>query len=787
MRRRELLRSLGVVGTALALGCEPQPATRTPAPDASAAAASPGRLPASGPRFNVKDHGATGDGSSDDAAAIAKAIAAAIAAGPGATVFFPQGRYLLRSTQRAQIKTPYPAVAGLSDLWAQRDAHVLVQGARGLTLLGDPGAVLVMTSYPAAGVLLERCADVTLRQFAIDWDPLPFTQGTIVALDPSAGTLDLRTDANFPLPTEERFRVATQAFGSVRGPRSPDVVKATAGFSGDVSLLSMAGITRVGPDLFRLPVVAAHLRGIASGDRFVLPARTNGNGWAIGHFFTERCTLDRVTVHSSPTVAFMAQHNEALTFRECVIEPLPGSGRLLSTNADGIHCKYDRRGPLVERCRFSGMHDDGFTFHSIGLRVLQAESANVLIVERNEFFRAGDEIAVIGQTTGVTRGTATIREAGLVRWRDRLAVRLVSERPVSGVVGFEALGETMLPANPESRTPLERRPDLVADLATLGSGFVVRDSVFARFRGGGRVYASDGKVEGNRFEQLSLHPIQLGMELFWPEVYHANRVSISNNTFVGNVGRANVRIQDLLGNFRPARTLGNREITIAQNRFEGYGPDGAIFVGNADGVSITGNTFAGAADQPAVTLGLARNIGVEATGSAPTVLVLGAETERASVRVTGPVSAAQRASAGFSGTQGLAQWRYRAWDGTRYTELAYDAGRELWLGAAPLYVARDRQHPGNAADSVRSWTADGDATVRIIGQVRRLDAGGDGVRAEIVHRNETIWTAEIAAGDATGVPHDVSRRVAKGDDIHFRVARRGNANFDATSWDPLIV
>lgn len=782
MRRRELLRSVGVVSAALAFGCEPQQATRTPAPDAPSTAGP--ATAASGPRFNVKDHGATGDGSGDDAGAVAKAMVAAIAAGPGATVFFPRGRYLLRSTQRARIKTPYPAAPGIPDGYAQPDAHVLVQAARGLTLLGEPGAMLVMTSHKATGVLLERCVDVTLRQLAIDYDPLPFTQGTIVAVDPAGGTLDLRIDANYPDPTKEPFRSSTVGDGSVRDARTPEVLKFAAGDRGKVGLTSMAAITTLAADTVRLPVVAARQRGIVVGDRFVLPARSTGNGSAVLLLFSQRCTFDRVTVHSSPIVAFNVQFNETLAFRECVIEPLPGSGRLLSTNADGIHCKYDRGGALVERCRFSGMHDDGFTFHSRGQQLLRLESANVLIVERNEFFRAGDEIAMISPATGETRGTATIREAGLVRWRDRLAVRLVTDRPVAGVRAFEALGEAVLPDYPDSQTPLERRPDLVADLATLGGGFIVRDSVFARTAGAARAYSSDGTIEGNRFESMG-HPIQLGLQLYWPEVYHATRISIRNNTFVGTAAWVNVQIQDLLGNFRPARTPGNRDITIAQNRFEGYGPDGAIFVGNADGVAVTGNTFVGSADHPAVTLGLARNVSIEATG--PTVLVLGAETERASVRITGAVSQRHRASAGFSGTQGLAQWRYRAWDGARYTDLSYDAGRDLWLGSAPLLVGRDRQHPGNAADAVRSWMADGDATVRITGRVRVSASGGDGVRAEIVHRNETIWSADVAAGDAAGASHDVSRRVAKGDEIQFRLGRRGNANFDSTSWDPLIV
>jgi polygalacturonase len=49
-------------------------------------------------RCPVKDHGATGDGTSDDSAAINRAIAACHAAG-GGTVFFPPGTYLAASVQ----------------------------------------------------------------------------------------------------------------------------------------------------------------------------------------------------------------------------------------------------------------------------------------------------------------------------------------------------------------------------------------------------------------------------------------------------------------------------------------------------------------------------------------------------------------------------------------------------------------------------------------------------------------------------------------------------------------
>lgn len=42
-------------------------------------------------RVSVKDHGATGDGTTDDTEAILSAVAAA----PGKTIFFPAGRYVV--------------------------------------------------------------------------------------------------------------------------------------------------------------------------------------------------------------------------------------------------------------------------------------------------------------------------------------------------------------------------------------------------------------------------------------------------------------------------------------------------------------------------------------------------------------------------------------------------------------------------------------------------------------------------------------------------------------------
>ena len=74
--------------------------------------------------------------------------------------------------------------------------------------------------------------------------------------------------------------------------------------------------------------------------------------------------------------------------------------------------------------------------------------------------------------------------------------------------------------------------------------------------------------------------------------------------------------------------------------------------------------------------------------------------------------------------------------------------------------------------------------MRITGRVR---SNGANVRAEIVHRNETIWSADSVAGDVVGAAHDVSRRVAKGDEVHFQGRAPRERELDGTAWDPLIL
>lgn len=130
--------------------------------------------------FQVADYGAIGDGQTDDAPAVRKALAAAIEAGPGSTVVFEKKSYRF-------ARQPDGAILSLN-------------GATGITIEGN-GAEIIGNPWNQFLSILN-CADITMRGFVLDCDPLSFTQGDIVEVTPEKGTFLLKIHKGYANPIE---------------------------------------------------------------------------------------------------------------------------------------------------------------------------------------------------------------------------------------------------------------------------------------------------------------------------------------------------------------------------------------------------------------------------------------------------------------------------------------------------------------------------------------------------------------------------------------------------------
>ena len=170
-----------------------------------------------------------------------------------------------------------------------------------------------------------------------------------------------------------------------------------------------------------------------------------------------------------------------------------------------------------------------------------------------------------------------------------------------------------------------------------------------------RIYATDGLVENNQFRNLAHHGLMIGMELSWPEVYHARNITIRNNTFAGISNLANIWLKSRLGNYSEAQGMGNQDITIEGNTFTSYGARtergvpgaalGAITVTNARNVRIRNNNFGGSdatltPPPEAIRLDLCAEVTVENNtiarrDRATEPIVLTARADKASVTLRG--------------------------------------------------------------------------------------------------------------------------------------------------------
>lgn len=441
------------------------------------------------PVFPVEDCGAVADGRTDDGPAIRRAIAGAMAAGPGARVVLQAKTYRLGERP-------------------DEDFQFVVDGGAGLTIDGG-GATLV--NAPQNGLFaVRRSRNVTIRGFSVDYDPLPFTQGTIRAVDPPGGTLDVAWDAGYAVPpaagAAQTAGPLACEWGTVMdaverhprwGVKDFTFVKGCSPL-GDDSRVSRIAVDEPDPRPLEL---------LRPGDRFVLPLRfprseagSHGIGANIVFEESADCLLEDVTFHGarSGMVCAIRRNTGLITVRRLAIAFRPGTDRLITSWKDGMHCKDNRVGPVIEACSFEGMLDDSINMGANTAMAVEALSPTEFRLTGG-IYDSGDSVLVITPLGDARPFTTTV---AAVRSDER--GRIV----------------TLADAVPGKVVPGRMRPhqDVGAthfyNMSRCNRGFVVRGCTFLpQRRHAMLVRAQDGLIEDNRIDGVGGAAVWLGNEI----------------------------------------------------------------------------------------------------------------------------------------------------------------------------------------------------------------------------------------------------------------------------------
>jgi hypothetical protein len=452
-----------------------------------------------------------------------------------------------------------------------------IEKTKNITIRGRGVATEIISSAPQAGVFeLYDCEGVLLKDFAIDYDPLPFTQGIIIDTNLASGTFDMEIDPCFPSLSQYWFKQAPLKLSSIF---EPNVPRLKAGASDHLFLSSW---THLHDRVWRIQAKAGYHEKVAfmsAGDRFVQVARTI----QCHAVFINRCRstkIENIVIYASPAGAMIPAENEGIIIRGLTVRRRPNSMRLISSNADGIHCPRNRKGLLIENCYLEGMLDDGMNIYTTPNLVIEVYSPTKLLVTNTyHFIRIGDRLQILDPRSGNIRD-----EVVAVDVQDGPKGYVITlDRPVVGITAGKD----------------HRDSDTIYNLSACG--YIIRNNHITDGRRHGILLrAGDGLVERNAIEKVAGLGIVVCNEPGWPEGPAGQGIKICNNK-ISDVGysaefcrgndditKACIQIKGLKLEWALAEGHILRDIVIENNRIVNP-PGAAIFVGAADNVKIIGN------------------------------------------------------------------------------------------------------------------------------------------------------------------------------------------------------
>ena len=316
--------------------------------------------------FKVSDFGARADGVHDDMKAIRKSVEAAKTAKGGIIVFEKGKTY--RVIGREDLE--YEAVLDLQDT-----ANIKIEGN---------GATLVL--HPPDGLAnIRRSRNIQIDGLFVDYDPLPYYQGSIERIDLDEMTIDLRVPERYPAPEIGKSEYKGAFFG-----RSfiPDFKGARSGHGNNIYVESTSRLS--GPRHIRVNITktakGSHTPNSQMRERlkraknegateFVVPHLTYGH--LMGHTYileSARVKISNTRWYLVPYFWLLVKDNVGpISFEKTHLLMKHPETELLASWRDGFHIKNSRFGVKIDGSEIdsAAQYDDTFAIYTRVHRFLE--------------------------------------------------------------------------------------------------------------------------------------------------------------------------------------------------------------------------------------------------------------------------------------------------------------------------------------------------------------------------------------------------------------------------------
>ena len=448
------------------------------------------------------------------------------------------------------------------------NVFITIRGAKNLEV--KAAGVTMICEKLTRAIEVHECENLQISGLTVDYDPLPFTQGTIVEIDPADKWLDVKIHDGYPVKGYSRIDIVD--------PKTRHRKHGMPFLWGTKAELREGGVVRI-------MLEKGFERSAVPGDFATLSTGPEAGGipHAVVIRNSTRLTLKDFTVHCAPGFGIINGGGHGDHHYDNV-RVVPGSkpagasqDRLLSSSWDAIQFNNLRKGPVMENCTVTAAGDDSWSLSSRDYLVLAAKGKTAWLVSRvphEDALAAGDRLA--RSLDGAKPRIVTINPEPVS----------IDQCPVSS-----ELLEKVKAAKPWDYFQFElqriRRVELDMDypwepgISVYSpdrncSGFVLRNNTFHSPGRAGLINgASDGLIEGNTYIDCD------AVFSLYPNLPEGGATGAENIVFRKNTIKG-------ANNFCPAPwSLGGGAITICHTKPGKQPADAGVF----RGISIENNTF----------------------------------------------------------------------------------------------------------------------------------------------------------------------------------------------------
>lgn len=503
--------------------------------------------------ISVRNYGAIPNDNTDDYSAIQNAINDAKLMSGAVKVIFEKGKYL--------VSPPNSSAA------------INVSGINNLVIEGNDAEIIVKRQR-AGFSYVSNSENVIIRNFSIDYDPLPFSEGVIQSVAVESGYFTVKIDPGYPLLTDAIYKDFT-SYGAAKDPNYPGKLK-----DNTPNFLSVSNVIEIGDRLYMIfltrPQEATTLKANDRYTHVFRPGEVASTGRVRN---STNVTFQNLKIYASPSLVFGSFLSSNLSILKCSM--IVKSGRYTVANADGLHVSANRFGPWVEDSEFTGLTDDAVNIYTTPAFAKTKVSANQLEMTSVAGININDVLSFWKPSTG----------------------KILAELKVTNIVGNIVTFDQNVPAlnlppvgEVYDRQLWAQKYDHAFNISNIGSYFVFRNNYFHDSRRFGiYIKSSFGLIENNRILRMSNSGIRVNNEPSWPEGFYSESLVIKNNTIENCMTESILSATDnaqINVAFHGGTSKNQKNIFIHNNTIKTLKTP-AIRFANAHDVFITNNDVSG--------------------------------------------------------------------------------------------------------------------------------------------------------------------------------------------------